>query len=184
METVNIVALAGSVRSRSFNRALLQAAAKLAPPSVRITLAEIAELPHYNEDLEVGEGPEAVARLKAQVSAADGLLIATPEYNYGIPGVLKNALDWLSRPAYRSPLAQKPVAILGAAKSAVGTARAQGQLKQVLLGTVSDIFPHRELVVGAAHTRFDEELRLIDEATRDALQALLTSYAAWLEKRR
>src|SRR5690606_8909776 len=168
----------------SFNSALVEAARELAPAAMRIELGAIGDLPLYNADLDADGGPPPVRRLKDQVSAADGLLIATPEYNYGIPGGLKNAIDWVSRPAFRSPLAHKPVAIMGATISAAGTARAQGQLKQVLLGTLSEVFPHPEVLVAHAQTRFDAERRLTDQATRDALATMLERYAAWLRRGR
>ncbi len=184
MQPFNIVAIAGSLRERSLNRAALRAAVPLAPASLSIELVSIADIPLYNGDLDVEDGPDPVRELKAKITAADGLLIATPEFNYGVPGVLKNAIDWVSRPAYRSPLAHKPVAMLGVTPSTIGTARAQGQLKQVLLGTLSEVFPHPEVGIGSSGSRFDADLTLTDERSREALRKLLEAYAAWLGRRR
>lgn len=176
--TLNILALSGSIRKRSINRAALLAAAELAPDHVELTLADIGELPHYNGDLDGDSPPAGVVQLKDAVIAADGLLISTPEYNYSFSGVLKNAIDWVSRPAYRSPLANKPIAIMGASPSPVGSARAQGQLKQVLLGTVSNLFPHPEMLIPA--NAFDENLILTDPKTKERLERMMTAYAAWI----
>lgn len=149
---------------------------------LHIEIVTLGDIPMYDADLDVEGGPAPVRAFKERVAAAHGLILATPEYNYGIPGVLKNALDWASRPAYRSVLAHKPVAIVGASGSSVGTARAQGQLKQVLLGTLSEVFPHPEVLVGSASQRFDSEGRLVDEGTRNVLGAFLEAYAAWLRR--
>ena len=176
-----LVAISGSLRKGSLNTALLRAAAELAPEGTTMTLASIERIPLYNADLDVDGGPAAVQELKRQIDQADGLLLATPEYNYGIPGVLKNAIDWASRPGFKSVLAGKPVAILGAAPGMVGTARAQAQLKQVLLATLSEVFPYPEVLVSRAHERFNEG-RLQDEDTRKIVRELLERYVAWIER--
>lgn len=181
MKSLDVVALVGSLRAKSVNRAAVEAAVQVAPDDLRIEIAEIGALPLYNDDLDVSTGP--IAELYERVKRADGLLIATPEFNYGIPGPLKNAIDWISRPAYRSPLAGKPVALFGATPSGVGTARAQGQLKQVLLGTVSDVFPYPEVLIAGAHQRFDADLQLTDDKTREVLARFMTAYAQWLRAR-
>ena len=110
------------------------------------------------------------------------MLIATPEYNFGPPGPLKNAIDWASRPAYRSVFRDKPVGVIGASGSVVGTARAQGQLKQVLLGMASQVFPYPELLVGNAAQRFDERGQLTDDETRQRLTAYLRDFVAWVRR--
>lgn len=181
--TLQLLAIPGSLRAGSFNRALCRAAIELAPANCSFTTADIGTLPHYDADLDGDDAPEAVTRFKQAIAEADGLLIATPEYNYGIPGVLKNAIDWASRPAYRSVLAHKPVAIVGAAGSVVGTARAQGQLKQVMLGVLSLIFPYPEVLVARAFEKF-EGGTLVDEDTRKVVRAMLGEYASWLEQHR
>lgn len=175
-----LLGIAGSLRERSVNKALLRAAAELCPEGVELTVYDLAPIPLYNGDLDVDGGPEPVRRFKAAIEAADGLLLATPEYNFGPSGVLKNAIDWASRPAFRSPLANKPVAIIGASPGAVGTARAQGQLKQIMLGTASLLYPTAEFLCGQAGSRFDDELRLTDEGTRERLVALLSGFSSWI----
>ena len=119
--------------------------------------------------------------LKAQIGNADGLLFVTPEYNFSIPGVLKNAIDWASRPGFRSVLAHKPVAIIGASPGTVGTARAQGHLKQVLLGTLSEVFPYPEVLVSKAHERIQNG-QLADEPTREVLRKMLEAYVSWIRR--
>jgi len=180
---IELLGISGSLRKGSLNSALLRAAADLVPDGVSLTIADIGDVPLYNADLDTDDGPTAVARLKRQIDEADGLLLATPEYNYGVSGVLKNAIDWASRPAYRSVLAGKPVAIIGAAAGGTGTARAQGQLKQVLLGTLSEVFPYPEVLVGTAHQRFDDGT-LSDDDTRSALEKMLERYAEWIRRSR
>jgi chromate reductase len=175
-----VVAFAGSLRRRSFNRALVEAARELAPTGMEIEPVEIGGLPFYDADVEARGDPEPVAAFKAALAAADGLLIATPEYNDGIPGVLTNALDWGSRLAGRSPLAGKPTVVMGASPSQVGTARAQLHLRQILGHAQARVLPPPELLVARAHQRFDAELRLTDEATRRIMADLLRRFAGWI----
>jgi chromate reductase len=179
-----IVAIAGSLRRRSFNRALVVAAAEIAPPGLSIESVEIGGLPFYDADLEAQGDPPAVAEFKSALAAADGILIATPEHNSGIPGVLTNALDWGSRLPGRSPLAGKPVMVMGASPSQVGTARAQLHLRQVLSHVQARVLPPPELLLARAHERFDAELRLTDENTRLLLAGLLRRFAAWIARER
>lgn len=141
------MAFSGSLRAASRNTRLLRRVAELAAP-VQLEIVDYREVPLYDHDVFEHGLPAPVARLAEQVRAARGVLIATPEYNYGIPGPLKNALDWLSRPAYRSVFAGKPTAVLGVTSSPVGTARAQGQLKQVLLGMAAHVLPGPEVALG------------------------------------
>lgn len=176
-----LVGISGSLRKGSLNTALLRSAADLAPEETSLSIASIDDIPLYNGDLDVDGGPEAVQELKRRISEADGLVLATPEYNYGIPGVLKNAIDWASRPGFQSVLAGKPVAIIGAAPGVIGTARAQAQLKQVLLATLSEVFPYPEVLVGKAHERFQDG-RLQDEQTQTFLRQMLEAYVAWIER--
>jgi chromate reductase len=119
--------------------------------------------------------------LKGQIGASDGVLLATPEYNYGIPGVLKNAIDWVSRPAYRSVLLGKPIAIIGASPGAVGTARAQAQLRQVLARTLSEVFPHPDFLLARARERI-EGRALVDERSRSLLREMLERYVSWIKR--
>ncbi|HSC88043.1 MAG TPA: NADPH-dependent FMN reductase [Polyangiaceae bacterium] len=176
---MQVVTLCGSLRARSYNAALARALSELAPASFELVEGQIDQLPLYNDDV---QGHPAVLRLREQVDSASAVLIVSPEYNFGIPGPLKNALDWVSRPAFQSPFAMKPVGLLGASGGLVGTARAQGQLKQVLLGMAAQVFPHSEILVGQAPTKFDEELRLVDETTRKLVTAYLAAFERWAAK--
>jgi chromate reductase len=179
-----IVAFAGSLRRGSYNRALIHAARELVPDGMTIEPIEIGELPFYNADLEAEGDPPTVAAFKSAVGQADGILVATPEYNDGVPAVLTNAIDWGSRLPGRSPLRGKPVAIMGASPSQVGTARAQLHLRQLLGHVQARILPPPELLVAKAHERFDAQLRLKDEGTRKVLADLLVRFSRWIGRER
>jgi chromate reductase len=179
-----IVAFAGSLRKGSYNRALIEAAAELAPEGMTVERIEIGSLPFYNADVEAKGDPPAVTAFKAALAAADGLLIATPEYNDGLPAVLTNAMDWGSRLPGRAPLLGKPVAVMGASPSQVGTARAQLHLRQILNHVQARVLPPPELMVARAHERFDKELRLKDEGTRKVLGEVLVRFSQWIERER
>ena len=179
-----IVAFAGSLRRKSYNRALIAAARELAPADLHIETIEIGDLPFYNADVEAVGDPPGIASFKSAVGSADGVLIATPEYNDGIPAVLANALDWGSRLPGRAPLTGKPVALMGASPSQVGTARAQLHLRQVLGHVQARVLPPPELLVARAHERFDKELHLTDEGTRRVLADLLQRFSRWIGRER
>lgn len=180
---IHLLGFAGSLRAGSFNRALLRAARELAPEGMEIRTFDLAPIPLYNADLDTDERrPESVVAFKAAVGEADALLIATPEYNYGVPGVLKNAIDWASRPAYRSVLVGKPCGIMGASGSAVGTARAQSKLRDDLYATLAPVLPHPGVLVSAAGKKFDAEGRLTDEDTRGFLRDFLGDFAEWTRR--
>lgn len=177
---MKILGIAGSLRAKSFNRMLLEEARQLAPAAVELRVYTLADVPLYNADLDQDPWPAGVDSLKQEIQAADALLIATPEYNHGIPGVLKNALDWASRPAGQSVLTGKPVGIVGASPSTIGTARAQGQLKQVLHGLVMPLFPYGEVLVAQAQHKFSEEGHLSDEPTRAFIERYLSEFVRWI----
>jgi chromate reductase len=179
-----VIAFAGSLRRGSFNRALLHGAQQLAPEGMIIEPIEIADLPFYNADVEAQGDPASVAAFKESLRQANGILIATPEYNDGIPAVLTNAIDWGSRLPGRAPLAGKPVAIMGASPSQIGTARAQLHLRQLLGHVQARVLPPPELLVARAHERFDAELRLNHEATRRVLAELLERFVRWIARER
>lgn len=181
---MNIITIAGSLRKSSFNRGLLRAAAELAPEGVTLADLSYRDIPPFDGDVAAAGSPESVEAFKAAIAAADGLLIATPEFNYSVPGVLKNAIDWASRPAYASVFARKPVAIVSASPSAVGGARAQGQLKQNLLGIIADIYPAPEFAMGGARAKFDAEGRLADDPTRELLTGFLGGFVEFVDRRR
>ena len=174
---MRILGIAGSLRSGSHNRALIRAARELAHPGVEIVEFDLRGLPFYDGDVEAAGDPEPVAAFKDAIRAADALLIATPEYNHGIPGVLKNAIDWASRPALASPLGGKPVAILGASTGRGGTRRAQRQLREALAFPRAVVLDEPEVLVPEAYMRFDEDGRLVDEEARASIAELLDSLA-------
>lgn len=179
MVTRSLLGIAGSLRDASYNRALLRTAAERAPTGLRIEPFDLASIPMYDQDVEAAGDPVAVTRLKRGIEEADGVLIATPEYQHGIPGVLKNALDWASRPPGGSVLAGKTVAMMGASPSPVGTARAHLQLRTTLLYVQADIISRPEVLVAHAADRFTDG-RLTHEASLDFLDQLLAKVAAHL----
>jgi chromate reductase, NAD(P)H dehydrogenase (quinone) len=179
-ERLRVVGLAGSLRSASFNRALLIAAAQLAPPEMIIEIEDPGLLPLFNADLDLAGGPEAVAHLRKSLRDADGLLVATPEYNHGVPGVLKNAIDWLSQPLRGSALEAMPTAIMGATTGLAGTARGQSQLRQSFVLTNSPVMLQPEVLVARAQEKFDPRGNLINDTTRQFLSDFLTCFAAWI----
>jgi chromate reductase len=177
-----IVAIAGSLRQGSYNKALLRAAQEFAPVAMRIRIHDISEIPLFSEDVERAVIPPAVASLRQAVAAADGLLVATPEYNHGVPGVMKNTVDWLSRPPGKSVLDGKPSAIMGASPGVLGTARAQSQLRQSFVFTNTPVLLRPEVLVGRAHEKFDSDGRLTDDVTRKFLVVFLEEFANWVER--
>jgi chromate reductase len=182
---VRVLGIAGSLRRGSYNKMLLRAATELAPEGMELTTFErLADVPPYNADLDQGEGPEPVRALRGALGGADALLIATPEYNYGIPGVLKNAIDWASRPPATTPLRGMPAAIMGASTGASGTMRAQLALRQAFVFTQTYPLQAPEVIVALAAEKFDATGRLVDEKTRDALRQHLDSLVAWTRKLR
>lgn len=181
--SVRVLALAGSLRRDSCNLRLLDAAAACAPAGMTIDVyRELAAIPLFNEDLEHAGGPalEAVHRLRDAVARADGLLIATPEYNQSMPGVLKNVVDWLSRAAPDEVLAGKPVAVLGASSGRWGTRLAQHALRQTLFATEARVMPAPALYIRDAAGLFDDAGWLKDAGTQQSLQALLDAFAHWV----
>lgn len=184
IETSNlrVLGIAGSLRAKSFNLGLLRASQEIAPAGMTIDIFDIAAIPLFNGDLEAQGEPEPVAAFKAAIRASDALLIATPEYNYGMPGALKNAIDWASRPPGKSALIDVPVAIMGATPGTGGTARAQLQLRQTLAATRALVLVQQEIFVAGAQQKFDEEGRLTDEDTRKYIRKLLEALAAWTRR--
>lgn len=181
---MRVVAIAGSLRKASYNKALLRAAQELAPERLQIEIHDLAGVPLYNEDVEAEGVPQAVLDLRQAIAAADGLLIATPEYNHGVPGVMKNAFDWLSRLPRKSVLQGKPTALMGASPGTTGTARGQSQLRQSFVFTDTPAMLQPEVLVGRAHERFDAEGRLTDQKVRDYLVLFLERFADWIERLR
>lgn len=183
---MKILGIAGSLRAKSFNRALLRAAQELAPPGMELPVFDLAPIPPYNADVEAAGLPEPVAALKTAIRGAEGVLFATPEYNYGVPGLLKNAIDWASRAAKdeRGCLNGKPAGIVGASPGMAGTARAQAQLRQAFVFTQTYPLQGPEILVARAHEKFDAEGRLTDDTTRELLRKYLVTLSSWCERLR
>jgi chromate reductase len=172
---VVVLGISGSLRADSFNTALLRAAAGLLPPEARLPLyTDLALVPPYSENLDVEPAPPPVERLRAGIETADALLIATPEYNASIPGQLKNALDWVSRPYPGNALRQKPVAVVGASTGLFGAVWAQAELRKVLATAGADVLDD-ELPIGNAHEAFDDNLTLADHELSARLEHILAS---------
>lgn len=167
----------------SYNRGLLRAAQDVAPSGLTITIRDLASIPLYNADVEAQGDPQPVAELKSAVREADALLIAVPEYNYGVSGVLKNTIDWLSRPPAGSVLQSKPTALMGASPGMAGTARAQLQLRQTFVFTQTWVMPPPpEILVAHAQEKFDARGELTDEDTRARLRDLLEALMTWTQR--
>lgn len=181
-----IIALSGSLRRASFNTALLKAAVAAAPAALEIEVASIREIPLYDGDLEAQGLPEPVAALKETIAASDGLLLVSPEYNYGVPGVLKNAIDWLSRPARDIPrvFAGRVVAVLGASSGGGGTRLAQTAWLPTLRSLMLLPFFAKQLVVANARSVFDDQGQLVDEGTRKHLTEFMEFFAAFATQHR
>lgn len=169
---IHILALAGSFRKGSFNQALIRAACELAPEHVRISDFDLRTLPFYDGDLEAAGDPQEVTALKSAIAGADGLLIATPEYNGSVPAVLKNAIDWASRQPPDSPLRNKPAAVMGTTPSRGGTRRAQSHLREILDRAGADVIDEPSLYLASAFEHVIDE-RLISEDARDAVREIV-----------
>jgi len=175
-----VLGVAGSLRSGSYNRALLAAAVELAPRELEIRPFErLREIPPYDADLDAAGAPEPVRALKAGMRESDGILIVTPEYNHGVPGVLKNAIDWASRPAGSAAFADKPIGVMGATPGTGGTIRAQVALR-LSLASDACLMGKPEVLVARAGEKFDASGRLTDEASRRHLERFLLAFAAWI----
>jgi len=178
---IKILAFCGSLRAGSYNKLALKVAEEVKPADMSIEHAEIGDFPHYNADVQAKGFPAPVERVAAQLKATDGILWVTPEYNFSIPGVLKNAIDWLSRMTPQ-PFADKPVAIFGAAAGALGTGRAQYDLRRMCVFLDMHPLNKPEVFIGAAHTKFDASGKLTDEPTREFIKQLMTALDAWTRR--
>jgi chromate reductase len=174
---VALLGICGSLRKASVNRALLDAVRDALPAGAQMAMFDNLDLPIFNSDL---EDPPGVMQLKAAIAAADGVVFGVPEYNYSIPGGLKNALDWVSRPPSSSPMRGKPVGIVGAASGMSGTIRAQAHLRQMLLFSDSPCLSQPEVLIPRAHERFDAEGRLLDASTRALLERFGAAMVAFV----
>jgi chromate reductase, NAD(P)H dehydrogenase (quinone) len=171
---MNVLGISGSLRKGSYNSMALRAAQKLAPAGMTIEIADIGAIPLYNDDVRAAGEPQAVQDLKAKVRAADALLLVSPEYNFSVPGVLKNTLDWMSRPP-EPPFEGKVVAIMGASGGPLGTARGQYDLRKILVYMNTFTVNKPEVFIGAAQTKFNAQGELADETTAKFISDLLVS---------
>lgn len=181
MAEIRILGIAGSLRKASYNRAALRAAVELAPDGVTIETFDLDGLPGFNEEIEK-DPPQKVVELKKQVRAADAILFATPEYNYSISGVLKNAIDWGSRPYGDSAWEGKPAGIMGASMGSLGTGRAQYHLRQMMVFLNMYPLNRPEVMIASAHDKFDKEGNLTDAKTREIVGKMVTILADWTRK--
>jgi chromate reductase len=182
IEPVQVLGFAGSLRRASVNKGALRAALAVAPPSMVLETYDLSDIPLYDEDLRLAAVPEAVQRFKDRIAAADALLIVTPEYNYSLPGVLKNAIDWASRPPATSPLGGKPMAMMGAG-GVSGSARAQQHLRQVASFTNMLPMNKPEVAIQRSWDKFDPETGdLTDDDARQDIRRLLEALVAWTRR--
>ena len=179
---MQIAAICGSLREDSFNKKILEAVLHYLPEGVTCTSLSVNDLPLYSQDIDGEEKPDSVVRFKEGIAQCDALLFVTPEYNYSIPGVLKNAIDWASRPAYKSVLAHKPAAIISASKSPIGGARVQADLRQVFSATLTPVVMAPPLTIGQVHTVFDSAGKIVDSNVVARLERYIADFVAWAEK--
>jgi chromate reductase len=180
-EKIKILGIAGSLRKDSYNKMVLKAAQALAPEDTEIEIFDIAGIPLFNQD-EERNPPSKVAEFKKRIHAADGILFVTPEYNYSVPGVLKNAIDWASRPYGESAWNGKPVALMGASIGTLGTARAQYHLRQMFVFLNMYAVNQPEVMIANASQKFDNEGNLSDDIAANLIRQLLTNLRDWTRK--
>jgi chromate reductase, NAD(P)H dehydrogenase (quinone) len=178
---VHIMGFAGSLRKNSFNRSILRAALEMVPEDGRLEIFDLEGIPPFNQDLE-SQPPEKVKEFKAKIRTADAILIATPEYNYSIPGVLKNAIDWASRPFGDNAFEGKPVAVMGASPGMTGTARSQYHLRQTFVFLDMHPLNRPEVMVPFAHEKIDKEGKVTDPKTKEKIRELLESLVTWTRR--
>jgi len=172
---IKILGIAGSLRENSYNKLLLKAASKLLPPFTELEIFEIDKIPLYNQDVEETVFPEEVKEFKTKIEAADALLISTPEYNHSYPGVLKNAIDWASRPYGHNSFTEKPTAVISASPGLFGGIGAQDQLKQVLLALNARLVTQPAVIVTSAHQKIDQDGNVLDTNTKQFIVQLITN---------
>ena len=181
MKSVRILGISGSLRKASYNSATLRAAATLVPEGATLEIFDLSPIPLYNDDVRAAGYPAVVQEFRSKIEAADAILFVTPEYNYSMSGVLKNAIDWASRPP-GPPLTRKPVGIMGATMGLWGTTRAQYHLRQVCV--FLDLWPINkpEVLIAQAQTKFNDKGELTDETTRKLMQEHLVNLVAWTRR--
>ncbi len=183
MSELSVLGISGSLRKGSLNSSLLRAAQELAPGDVQIEVFELNDIPLFNGDIEAAGRPESVLLLQERIAASDALLFATPEYNGSYSGVLKNAIDWASRPYEKPVFAEKPVAVMGAG-GRFGTARSQSALRQLLAGQGSSVVPRPQVLVSIRPDVFELDGSLADDEARRGIAGLVEALAAWARRLR
>ena len=183
MADIKVLGVCGSLRKASLSMAGLRACKDLLPAGMSLQIAEIGDIPMYNQDVFDAGIPASAKRFYDQIAAADGVLFATPEYNFSLPGVLKNAIDWVSKMP-NQPFQNKPIAIFSASQGPLGGARVQYDLRKILVQLWGLCLPRPEVFIGAAQTKFDKEGKLTDEATRKFLTDLVAGFKTWIERMR
>ena len=178
---MKILGISGSLRKASFNMAALRACKDLAPAGMSITITDLSQVPMFNQDVFDAGIPEAAKKLRAEIAAADGVLIASPEYNFSLSAVLKNAIDWASRPPNQS-WQDKPIAIFSCSQGPMGGARVQYDLRRILGQLWGHVLPRPEVFIGSAPSKFDKDGKITDEATRKFLTDLLAGFKPWIER--
>ncbi len=181
MADLKILGISGSLRKASYNTALLKACAELMPAGMKMTYARIDDIPLFNQDIFDAGLPEPVKRFRAEVAAADGVLIASPEYNFSVTAPLKNAIDWASRPP-NQVFQDKPIALFSASGGPLGGARVQYDLRRILGQLWGHVLPRPEVFIGAAQTKVDAHGKITDEATKKFLTELLAGFKTWIER--
>ncbi|MEA3194035.1 MAG: hypothetical protein QOD26_2368 [Betaproteobacteria bacterium] len=182
-EEFKVLGICGSLRKASLSMAALRACKEMAPAGMTISIATIGDIPMYNQDVFDAGLPESAKRLHAEITAADGVLIATPEYNFSMPPVLKNAIDWVSKMP-KQPFDNKPIAVFSASQGPLGGARVQYDVRKILVQLWGLVLPRPEVFIGAAQTKFDAQGKLTDETTRKFLNELLAGFKVWIERMR
>ena len=180
-EQLKVLGVCGSARKASFNMAALRACKELAPAGLSITIANISDIPMYNQDLFDAGVPDSAKRFHAEIAAADGVLIATPEYNFSLPPLLKNAIDWVSKMP-NQPFMNKPVAVFSSSQGPLGGARVQYDVRKIIVQLWGLVLPRPEVFIGGAQGKFDAQGKLTDEATKKFLTDLLAGFKTWIER--
>lgn len=180
-EQLKVLGVCGSARKASFNMAALRACKELAPAGLSLSFASISDIPMYNQDLFDAGVPESAKRFHAEIAAADGVLIATPEYNFSLPPLLKNAIDWVSKMP-NQPFMNKPVAVFSSSQGPLGGARVQYDVRRIIVQLWGLVLPRPEIFIGVAQSKFDAQGKLTDEATRKFLAELLAGFKTWIER--
>jgi chromate reductase len=182
-DNLKILGVCGSLRKASLSMAALRACSGLMPAGMSMTIAQIGDIPMYNQDVFDAGVPQPAKRFYDEIAAADGVLIATPEYNFSLPALLKNAIDWVSKMP-NQPFNNKPIAIFSASQGPLGGARVQYDVRRILVQLWGLVLPRPEVFIGAAQTKFDKDGKLTDEATKKFLADLVAGFKPWIERMR